>query len=214
MVFPPNRRARHEAATVAAPKGALANRLEQKVFSPARSMGADFTVTAVTEEPPPTEAKPSGNGTWWVASTFELDPVALSNGGQTKAPAEIVTGLRSLREAGVDFDLVWVLNELPAEWVPGTPAPPMRILGGDDGVAIDRVVQTQEAVFAAGLEALRLTGQVLGLAARGVATAGAAAIAGIGQAVVLDPVILGGVRDPESGLVAWVPLAAWIETPT
>lgn len=189
-------------------------RVEQKVFAPARAAGIEsLAIAAVTDPPPPIETRRSPQGTWWVASTFELDPVARSSGGFTKAPAEVVTGLRSLREAGVDFDLVWVLNELPPEWVPGTSAPPMRILGSGEEMEIGRVVQAQEAIFAAGLEALRLTGQVLGLAARGVATVGAATVAGIGQAVVLDPVILGGVRDSESGLVAWVPVAAWNETP-
>jgi hypothetical protein len=202
---------RENQATALSP--VLSERLEREVFAPARSIGANLTIAAITEEPPPTEAKRSKSGTWWVASTFELDPVVLSNGGMTKAPAEVVTGLRSLREAGVDFDLVWVLNELPPEWVPGTPAPPMRILGDSDGLEIGRVVQTQETIFAAGLEALRLTGRALGLAARGAATVGVAAAVGIGEAIVLDPVILGGVRDPESGLIAWVPLAAWNETP-
>ncbi|HEY8083519.1 MAG TPA: hypothetical protein VIE64_08225 [Solirubrobacterales bacterium] len=191
---------------------ALAERLEQQVFAPARAAGIEnLSVAAVTDPPPPTEARRSPHGTWWVASTFELDPVTVANGGVMEAPAEVVADLRKKRAAGIDFDQVWVLSELPPEWTPGTTPPKMRLAGrGNRGA---QVVQTQEAIFAAGLEGLRLAAQAVGLAVRGTAIAGAMAAGAMAEAIALDPVILGGIEDPESGKIAWLPLAAWDETP-
>ena len=197
----------------AAVSPALSERLEQQVFAPARTAGIEnLAIAAVTDPPPPTEAKRAPNGNWWVASTFELDPVAQSNGGFTKAPAEIVSGLHSMRAAGVDFDLVYILNEMPPDWKPGSPAPKMQLLG-PNGAGAAQVVKAQETVFAMGIEALRVTAQAVGMAVRGTAVVGAAAVAGVGQAIALDPVVMGGLKDPNSDKIAWVPLAAWDETP-
>jgi hypothetical protein len=213
-------------AETAAVSPALAERLEQQVFAPARAAGfEELAVATITDPPPPIEAKRSPDGKWWVASTFELDPVTVANGGVMEAPAEVVTELNEMRSAGIDFDQVWVLSELPADWTPGTPPPKMRLAGGDPGAA--QVVRSQETVFAAGLEALRLTAQAVGTAVRGTAVVGGAAVGALGTATVgvagaalgagasvgLDPVILGGVEAPESGKIAWVPIAAWLEQP-
>lgn len=192
---------------------ALSERLERQVFAPARAAGIEnLAIAAVTDPPPPTEAKRSPSGNWWIASTFELDPVARSNGGFTEAPAEIVSGLHSMRAAGVDFDYVYVLNELPPDWTPGSPAPKMQLVGAN-GTGAAQVVKAQETVFAMGIEALRVTAQAIGAVAKGTAVVGGAAIAGVGQAIALDPVVLGGLKDPNSDKIAWVPLAAWDETP-
>lgn len=197
--------------TVVGPQ--LGELLERQVLAPARSIGVDLPLAAVTDPPPPVEVRPSGNGTWWLASTFDADPVALSNGGVTKAPREVVEGLQALRAAGVDFDYIYLLHELPAEWTPGTPPPAMRIAWTTDDHGAS-VVKMQEAVFAAGLDGLRAAVKVAGIAIRGVATVGAvtggAAVAG---AIAYDPVILGGVEDPESDRIAWFALAAWDEVP-
>jgi hypothetical protein len=211
-------------ASLASP--ALEERLEQQVFAPARAAGfEELAVATVTDPPPPIETKRSPDGKWWVASTFELDPVMVANGGVMEAPEEVVTELRDMRSAGIDFDQVWVLSELPAEWTPGTPPPKMRLAGGDTQAG--QVVRNQETVFAAALEALRLTAQAVGMAVKGTAVVGGAAIGaagaatvgvagaafGVGASMGLDPVILGGVEDPESGKIAWVPIAAWLEQP-
>lgn len=188
-------------------------RLERQVFAPARSMGVGLEVSVVTDPPPPIEFKQSPTGTWWVASSFDVDPIALSNGGLTTAPPDVVAELRALRAAGVDFEFIFILHELPKEWTPGTPIPRMQLAGtaGDDAAA---VVNMQKAVLAAGLDALRATAQVAGVAARGIATAGAVAVAGMAVGVALDPVVMGGVKDPGSDRIAWVPLAAWDEVPS
>lgn len=192
----------------------LGERLERQVFAPARSMGVDLEVSVVTDPPPPIEFKQSPSGTWWLASSFDVDPVALSNGGLTTAPPEVVAGLRSLRAAGVDFQFVFILHELPKEWTPGMPIPQMQLAGSAPGDGAAAVVDVQKATFAAGLEALRATLKATGIAARGVAMAGAVAVAGMAAGIALDPVVLGGVQDPGSDRIAWVPLAAWDEVPS
>jgi hypothetical protein len=194
----------------------LGELLERQVIAPARSMGADLSPVAVTALPPPVETRPSPNGTWWLAATFEADPVALSNGGLTQAPPEVIDQLRALRAAGVDFDFIYILHELPGEWTPGTPPPSMVL--ADAIPAEDRVVKIQEAVFTAGLEGLRTfakgAGRAAGLAARGAIAAGAVAGAAVAAAATFDPVVLGGIKDPESDRIAWFALAAWdVEVP-
>jgi hypothetical protein len=117
-----------------------------------------------------------------------------------------------MRAAGVDFDYVYVLTELPPDWTPGSPAPKMQLVRAS-GAGVAQVVKAQETIFAMGIEALRLTAQAIGTVAKGTAVVGGAAVAGVGQAIALDPVVLGGLKDPNSDKIAWVPLAAWDETP-
>lgn len=79
------------------------------------------------------------------------------------------------------------------------------------------VTNIQEATFAAGLGALRAAAKAVGATVRSVR--GAVAVgAAVGQAIAFDPiafdpVVLGGVEDPESGRIAWFVLAAWDEVP-
>lgn len=196
----------------------LGEQLERQVLAPARSIGVDLPLVAVTDPLPPVEVKRSPRGTWWVAATFEANPAALANGGVTKAPPQVIEELRRLRTAGVAIDYVYVLDELPGTWMPGTPPPPMRLAGAESaGVA---TVKTQEAIFAAGLEGLRAVVKGAGAAARGAIAAGAmagaaAAVAGavVAGTIAYDPVVLGGVKDSESDRIAWFSLAAWDEVP-
>lgn len=190
----------------------LAERLERQVFAPARSIGADLPLTAVTDPLPPVEVRRSPRGTWWLAATSDADPVTLSNDGVTKAPPEVVDRLRRLRAAGVDFDYIYILHELPDTWTPGTPPPTMQ-LAGNRNVDSASVARLQEATFTAGLGAARVTAKMLGIAARGALMAGTAMAGAMAAAIVYDPVVLGGIQDPESGRIAWVTLAAWDEVP-
>jgi hypothetical protein len=186
----------------------LADRLEREVFAPARSIGADVPLVAVTDPLPPVEIRRSSRGTWWVASTFEANPVVLANGGVTKAPPPVIEELRALRAAGIDFDYIYVLDELPGTWIPGTPPPAMQPLRNDSAAG---VVRTQESIFAAGLAGLRAATKVAASAGRGGITVGAVAGAALAGAIAYDPLILGGVTDPDSGRIAWFTLAAWDE---
>lgn len=103
--------------------------MRHRVLEPARRHGLDLSLAAVTPRPADVEVRRSPHGTWWLAATAEADPVALSNGGVTHAPPEIVRDLRSLRAAGVDFDFIVLAHELPGTWNPGEPVPKMRLAG-------------------------------------------------------------------------------------
>ena len=189
----------------------LGEQLERQVLAPARSIGADLPLVAVTDPLPSVETRRSPRGTWWLAATFEANPVAFSNGGVTKAPPQVIEHLRALQAAGVDFDYVYVLDELPGTWTPGTPPPAMRLAGPDSSSAA--IVKAQESAFAAGAAGLRAAAKAAGIVARGAIAAGAVAGAAVAGAVAYDPVILGGVQDPESDRIAWFSLAAWDEVP-
>lgn len=189
----------------------LGEHLERQVLAPARSIGADLPLIAVTDPLPPVEIRPSPRGTWWVAATFEANPVALANGGVMKAPPQVIKELRAFRAAGIDFDYIYVLDELPGTWTPGTPPPAMRLAG--DESAGTSVVKMQESIFVAGVDGLRTLAKAAGIAARGAIAVGAVAGAAIAGAVAYDPVILGGVKDPESDRIAWFTLASWDEVP-
>ncbi len=178
-----------------------------RVLEPARRIGADLPIAAVTAPPPELEVRPTPRGTWYLAANADADPVALSNDGLTYAPADIVAFLHGLRRAGVRFDRIYLLHELPGEWRPGAPIPRMRPVQQFDAGA--RIVAAQEATFRGGYRLLRAVGSAVGAAA---ATTASVAAAGV-QAIALDPIVLGGIHDPDSDLIAWVPLAAWWEAP-
>ena len=178
----------------------LGAELERRVFGPAKAAGSELSVVAVTDPPPPVQVQKAPDGSWWVDADTDADPVAMARGGITKAPPEIVDNLRSLREGGVDFDCLRVLHQLPADWEPGTPPPKMELapIGPSKSAP---VVAFQEATFG-------LAAKVVGA----VAAVADATVAAVGD-MTLDPVVLGGIKDPESGQIAWVGLAAWDEVP-
>lgn len=189
------------------PSLALAARLEERVFGPTRAAGSELSVLAVTDPPPPIEIRRSPHGSWWLAANSDADPMALSNEGFTYAPSDVIDNLRLLRKAGVDFDYIFVLHEIPGDWQPGTPLPKMKLAGTGESTTAP-VIAAQEATFEVGRQLLRAAGSVVGIAATGMAAlaAGAASVA-------FDPVVLGGIEDPETGQIAWVGLAAWDEVP-
>jgi hypothetical protein len=129
-----------------------------------------------------------------------------------KAPPQVITELRAFRAAGVDFDCIYVLHELPSEWTPGTPPPAMELVGTENDAGA-KVVKAQEVTFRIGLDALRMAVKAAGVAVRGAAVAGAAVGAAAGEALAFDPVLLGGVRSPESDEIAWFVLGQWDERP-
>jgi len=187
--------------------------LEERVFAPARALGTELPLVDVTDPPPPVELRRSPHGTWWLAASSEADPVAISNGGIAYAPPDVVENLRSLRAAGVDFDYVFVLHELPGDWTPGTALPAMKLAGSASGTP---VVAAQEATFAFGRELLQAAVRAAGVLAKGAATVGggaAALAAGAASAIAYDPVVLGGIKDPNSDQIGWVVVAAWDEVP-
>lgn len=182
---------------------AWAAEVERRALAPARTIGVDLPVVAVTDPPTaPIEIRRSPRGTWWVATDADADPVALTNDGVMEAPPDVIARLRALRSAGVDFASIWIAHEWPADWQPGTPPPKMQIAGP---AASAPIVSAQQATFDVGKKLLA--------AAAGLAEKTAGAASAMAAAVAYDPVILGAVQDPQSDRIAWVVLAAWDETP-
>lgn len=170
---------------------------------PAASTRIKLPLVSVTGPPPRQQVMRAPDGRWLVASRFDLDPAAQTRGA-TYAPKRVMRRLDALIEAGVQFDLIYLLDELPAEWEPGAPVPEMRPI---EEHRAKQVVALQEATFAAGLAAATLVGRGVRAAGSGLAV-GAGAVA---EAVAYDPVLIGGVADPSSGQVAWLLIDRWGE---
>ena len=182
--------------------------LERRMFAPARSVGEELAVAAITEPPPPVQVLHPPHGGTWIAALHDADPLALARGA-TYAPKREIRRMERMRRAGVNPDLVLILHELGGHWNLGDPVPEAYATGSQ--AAADRPVAVQQATFEFGRELLRAVAGAAGQAARGIGAATAGSAAALAEVVAVDPVILGGLRDPKTGLIAWVQLGAWHE---
>jgi hypothetical protein len=174
-----------------------------QVQDPAARHGIDLPLVAVTDPPPIQQFFRGGDGRWLVASRFDCDPATVSRGA-TYAPERVIRRLDALLAADIEFDEIYLLDELPPDWRPGEPVPEMRPL---EEHRAKQVVARQEVILQAGVKAakgLLAAGKVAG---QGLAAAGAT----IGSITAYDPVILGGVRDPATGQFAWLLVDRWDE---
>jgi hypothetical protein len=197
-------------AEPAAVSPALSERLEHQVFAPARVAGIEnLAIAAVTEPPPPVSTLHPPQGGTWIAAYHDSDPVALARGGKLHAPEAEIERLMRLHEAGVKPDAVLIGHQLPGHWQPGDPVPLAYLAG--EATTVSRVLAIQAGAVGVGLEVLRAAVKVgagIGLAIGAVGLAGGAAL---GATVLVDPFILVGVHERESGLIGWVFLGGWDE---
>jgi len=189
------------------PTPALERQLERRVLAPARRIGENLPLVAITEPPPPVSILHPPQGGTWIAAYHDSDPVALARGA-LHAPEAEIRRLAQLHKAGVEPDAILVGHQLPGRWQPGDPVPAAYLPA--EVATVDRLLATQAAAVSAGVDFLRtLAGIGAGL--------GAATVAGVGQladaAVLLDPFVLGGITEPKTGLVGWVFLGGWDERP-
>lgn len=189
----------------------FARLLEQRVFAPARAVGEELTVAAVTESPPPVTVWHPPQGGTWIAARHDADPVALARGA-TYAPKREIKRLKRMGRANVRFDVVLIGHELAGRWTLGDPVPEAYAPGAQ--AASSRVVAAQQATFALGRELLRMAAGAAGQAARGIGAVAGDGAAALAAVAAVDPLVLGGVRDPETGLIAWIELGAWYEEET
>jgi hypothetical protein len=110
------------------PTPALERRLEEQVFAPARSIGEELSLVAITEPPPPVKTIHPPQGGTWVAAYHDTDPIAQGRGGFLHAPEDEIERLTGLFEV-VKADVVVVGHELPGHWRPGDPVPPAYLPG-------------------------------------------------------------------------------------
>ena len=185
--------------------------LERQVFAPARSIGEELSLVTITQPPPPVSIMHPPQGGTWVAAYHDTDPVAHGRGGCLHAPEDEIERLTRLFEAGVEPDAILIGHQLPGHWRQGDPVP-AAYLPGESSTA-SRVLAAQAGAVEVGLGLLRAAAKVgIGAAAVGVSAATFAGAA-IGSLALLDPFVLGGVREPKTGLIGWVPLGGWDEEP-
>lgn len=183
------------------PAPALRQRLERQVFAPARQLGEELALVAITEPPPPVSILHPPQGGTWIATRHDSDPVAAARGA-LHAPEKEIKRLTHLQRGGVDPDVILVGHELRSRWKPGDPVPPAFLPG--ESSTVGRVLDVQAATIEAARGLLRAMRRIgIGL--------GAAAAVGLANLAFVDPFVLGGVRDPQTGLIGWVPLGAWDE---
>ncbi len=172
----------------------LADRMEARVLSPARTRGYELRLVGATVLPHGKVISRSQWGTWLFVEHWD-DPTAPQYGGKIPIPAAEHTKLTTLVEAGVRPDLLWLAHELPAGWKEGdrldqlVPAP-AHLRKKDE-----RLVRQLQKITSATMKVAGATaGAVSGLLTDGVG---------------LDPIVLGGVRHPEYPIVMWTVLAQW-----
>ncbi|HXF31573.1 MAG TPA: hypothetical protein VN522_08625 [Solirubrobacterales bacterium] len=190
------------------PTPALEHQLERQILAPARSVGEDLSLVAITEPPPPVSIMHPPQGGTWIAARHDRDPVAAARGA-LHAPEAEIERLRRLHEAGMRPDVILVGHQLPGRWQPGDPVPPAYLPG--EAATVNRVLAAQSSAVAFGLGLVQAAAGIGG----GLGQAAAGGVARLGETVAaLDPVILGGTREPETGLIGWVFLGGWDEQPS
>lgn len=200
---------------------ALAEPLEDRIYGPIAKAGYDAPpLPVLTSRPGSLELRYTDRGTTLTAAGYQHDPL-VAHEGLIRAPKSERKKLKALEKAGIDPDHVWVLRELPGIWRPGQ-APP-RTMGLETAeTARTRHIQHLQvgaAAFAVGRALLYTAGAAVALATGSVVAVGAITVAGIGTVALaplaegLDPIILAGIEHPQTGAIAWTPIAAWDEIP-
>lgn len=189
------------------PTPALERQLERRVLAPARSIGEDLSLVAITEAPPPVSIMHPPQGGTWIAARHDHDPVAMARGA-LHAPEAEIERLTRLHEAGMRPDVILVGHQLPGRWQPGDPVPPAYLPG--ETSTVNRVLAAQSSAVAFGLGLVQAAAGI----GVGLGQAAAAGVARLGEsAAALDPFILGGTREPQTDLIGWVFLGGWDEQP-
>ncbi len=201
----------------------LAEPLERRILKPyvAATQTAPPRPTLTLYPDAPLEVRYSTRGTTLTAAHWEHDPLVAHERGTIRAPKSQKRQLKKLGESGLNPDLVWVLREMPGTWRPGEE--PTRMIGVETAeTARTRHIQhlqASAAAFVVGRALLYTAGAAFALATGAVVALGAVTIGAVGAVAMaplaagLDPIVLAGIVHPETGAVAWVPIAAWDEIP-
>jgi hypothetical protein len=193
------------------PTPALEQHLERHVFGPARGIGEELSLVAITEPPPPVSIIHPPQGGTWVAAYHNTDPVAKGRGGYLHAPEDEIERLMRLFDAGVDPEVILIVHQLNGRWRQGDPVP-AAFLPGETSTT-NRTLAVQAMTIEAGRALLRAVGRVTTGIALGLGAAAAVGAGSLASVALVDPFILGGVRDPQTGLIGWVYLGGWDEEP-
>ncbi len=199
----------------------LSRPLEERLYGPISAAGHDAPPPVLTQYPRPLDVRHTDRNTTLTAASWDLDPMLNQDHGRLRAPRSEKRKLKKFKRRGLDPELVWVLREFPGTWKPGEEPPRMIDLKTAETARTRHAqhLQVGAAAFVVGRALLYTAAAGFALAAGAAVSLGALTVAGIGAVATaplakgLDPIVLGGVVDPKTGSVAWVPLAAWDEIP-
>jgi hypothetical protein len=196
--------------------------LERRILGPITAAGYDAPLPVLTKQPQPLEVRYTDRATTLIAADYSRDPIVNQDSGLICAPKSERRKLKRLGEHGIDPDQVWILREIPGTWRPGETPPRMIGLTAAQTARTRHAqhLQVGAAAFVVGRALLYTAGAAFVVATGAVVALGAVTVAGVGLAAGaatapleggLDPIVLAGVTHPETGAVAWVPVAAWDE---
>jgi hypothetical protein len=180
----------------------LVDPVDRRLRAPARALGMDLPVMGVVPRPdgrPLVVQNPGGD--YILAARWEFDPASHEHGGHGPVIPELVyEQLHALEARGASWDETYVVHELAAGWTPEQPLPQL--------VPEPRTPMMQ--LSGSALEGARVLFGQVGRASLAVGkTLGSAAAAGAVGLARLDPVLLAGIVDAETDMVALVELARW-----
>lgn len=199
----------------------LSRPLEQRLLGPIAQAGHDPPLPVLTKRPAPLEVRYTDRGTTLTAADYLHDPLVAQDGGLVRAPKSVRRKLKKLERHGIDPDRLWILREMPGVWQPGETPPRMMGLETAETARSTHLqhLQVGAAAFAVGRALLYTAGAAVVVATGAVVAAGAITVGAVGAVALaplaegLDPIVLAGIEHPETGAVAWVPIAAWDEIP-
>ena len=183
---------------------ALGQLTGERLLIPAEQAGLSVAPLGISVLPAEGIQIQAPNGNYWCFDDHRVDPTRDEYGGRVPVPAEISQRLHDLVDAGAHVDLVWTGHEMPASWKPGDRVPEL-VPAPVDLREMDRRIVT------ANINAARSIAGSVALGAKTVGKVAASSALAAGSLLDgLDPVILGGVIDPETNLVCWCLLAQWV----
>jgi hypothetical protein len=176
---------------------------ERRMLAPARQAQYELRLVGATVLPQRQRIARSKYGNWLFVDHLEDATRTKRFKGKLPIPAEQLTRLTTLDEAGVWPDVVWLGHEVDERWQEGDPVPvptPRHLREKDERWALRLKRGTELFVKGAGA--------TLALAAAAPLAVGAVAIGALGTG--MDPIIFGGVRHPKTpDVVMWAALAQW-----
>lgn len=182
----------------------LAGRTETLLLAPARHAGYDLPVIGTSQAPEGEFVWQAPNGQHWIFNDHKDDPTAAQFGGVV-VPDDVQERLVQLLKHGFAPDIILIGHELPASYSPGEPLPelvpvkPLELVPLKPPAISPQTTETALTVGKASLKAMKM-----------IVAAAVAAGTSIGAAVTkLDPIVIAGVRDPQTGAVTWCEVARW-----
>jgi hypothetical protein len=184
--------------------------LDKQVLDPARRAGYDLPVVGTSPAPEGLVTWKAPTERWWIFASHRDDPVAAEAGGLV-VPPDVYSRLTELLKHGFAPDIVVVGHEMPGRWSPGDPLPEAdrkRESSAQTAATAAAACARSDAARQVSRGAIKV-GWTLAQAGAALAIGVGSLLAELAVSVALDPIVLAGVRVPDSDLVIWVEVARW-----